>query len=284
MLNASSAVAQRRAQRHLRVDARRAVAAGAPGGRRNHPTGWRSWTRSSETGVRRAIPAACATSSTLTASKPRAANRSMATSAMCLRRGRRRPASAEPGTGSGHCTSTFAAPFRFGTRCHIVCHTDPMCRVSHDERQSIMDNDQQAHHRHRARHRDPRRRGLHRRDVRGLLTVSAASRSGDRGGPVRRSAVIRPRSRLASAPAGGGAPGAVRRAALPLRHPQAVVSEEPHHPRGRRNRSTIIPTPGPPAAQPGSTMPRQAPYLHALGVLATSNMLVPARRSPMRLA
>ena len=39
-----------------------------------------------------------------------------------------------------------------------------------------------------------------------------------------------PQRALAAAPTGGGASRAVRGAALPLRHPQAVLPEEPHHP------------------------------------------------------
>src|SRR5205085_1306255 len=42
----------------------------------------------------------------------------------------------------------------------------------------------------------------------------------------------RPRPRLAVAPSGGGSPGTLWRTAVSLRHPQAVLSEEPHHPRG----------------------------------------------------
>ena len=71
---------------------------------------------------------------------------------------------------------------------------------------------------------NPGRRGVHRRNVRGLLTVPVPA-PGSTGRDL-----IRSRSRLAVAPAGGGSTGTVWRTAVSLRHPQAVLPEEPHHP------------------------------------------------------
>ena len=104
----------------------------------------------------------------------------------------------------------------------------------------------------RTRHRDAGRRGVDRRDVRGLLTVTGACGSPQ---PIR---VFDP-IRLAAAPPGGGAARAVRRAALPLRHAQAVVPEEPDHRRRWCNRWPSTPMRGPPAARPASTTPSRVP-------------------------
>src|SRR5579875_2868847 len=114
------------------------------------------------------MPAACATSSTLTSAKPRAANSPRATSVMCWGVVERRRPTRLPGN--------MAPPFRSGTRCHIltkiVTGLTPACRAPDDERQPN-GADAEERGRHRTRHRDPGGRGVHRRHVRGLLTVSS---------------------------------------------------------------------------------------------------------------
>src|ERR1700720_2661338 len=69
--------------------------------------------------------------------------------------------------------------------------------------------------RRRTRRRDPGRRGVDRRHVRGVLNRV-------------RDTAVRSRRRLAAAPAGGAAARTVRGAALPLRHPEVVVLKGPH--------------------------------------------------------
>ena len=111
-----------------------------------------------------------------------------------------------------------------GTRCHILAISITIVETHVHERCSTMEPNQQAETASRARHRDPRRRGVDRRHVRGLLTVTRLLANRELG--------VRPRPRLAAAPPGGGAARAVRGAAVSLRHAQAVVPEEPDDRRG----------------------------------------------------
>src|SRR6202021_2368078 len=156
----------------------------------------------------------------------------------------------------------------------------------------------------RARHRDPGRRGVHRRDVRGLLIVSAPVQGLD--GPAPQRAVTRPASstseldgpapqravtRPASATSGQGEFDPDRAWRL---HPQVAVRPEPfgallYH-FGTRKLSflknrTILAVVQSLAEHPdvraacraaGVQDSQQQPYLHALGVLVGSHMLVQA--------
>ena len=170
------------------------------------------------------MPAACATSSTLTSAKPRAANNSMAMSVMCCGVVERRLPTRDCGTIGP------ALPFR-----HSMPYSDDDC--DHD-RPFVVETWREANsHAVRDRSRDRSRPALRPSSSprpwlkRCPSTACAGSTDRDRARRAK-SQTFDPDRGWQLAPAGGGSARAVRRAALSLRHAQAVVSEESHHPHG----------------------------------------------------
>ena len=120
--------------------------------------------------------------------------------------------------------------------------------------------------RHRARHRVLGGRGVYRRDVRGLLIVAASAKAGDCGFDPERAWRLHPQVAVRPEPFGALLYhfGTRKLSFLKNRTILAVVQSLVDYPDVRAA-----------CRAAGVDDTRQGPYLHALSVLAGSNMLVP---------
>ena len=154
----------------------------------------------------------------------------------------------------------------FATARLTASYTTPTELVEPRARKGGFDGTQSAGRgRRRARHRDPGRRGVDRRDVRGLLTVSS---------PVNEAVAFDPNlswrlhHQVAVRPEPFGALlyhfGTRKLSFLKNRTIVAVVQSLCEHVDARSA-----------CRAAGIDKADQAPYLHALGVLAASGMLIP---------